>query len=79
MRVHLVPCGDKFAREHYKDTIKKLVPKKTILDFSQESNPVLNLADDYFACWGVTNGKGNINLNKWNILTPIIIFGNLHE
>tara|TARA_B100001057_G_C22678795_1_gene882900 strand:+ start:31 stop:1011 length:981 start_codon:yes stop_codon:yes gene_type:complete len=66
MRVHLYPCGDKFAREHYKDTIKKLVSKETILNFSQEISPVSNLTDDHFACWGVTNGKGNINLNKWN-------------
>lgn len=66
MRVHLQPCGDKYAREHYKDTIEELVSKETITNFLEENNPVSNFSDDHFACWGVTNGKGNINLNKWH-------------
>ena len=40
MRVHLQPCGHKYAREHYKDTIEELVSKETITNFLEENNPV---------------------------------------
>lgn len=65
MRLHLVPCGDKFAREHYVDTIEKLVPKQTIVNFSDNQEIQSSLQDDYYACWGVTNGKRNVNFNQW--------------
>ena len=70
MRVHLIPCGDKFARKHYKDTIKKLVSIETIKEFDENGEVSLNLKDDSYACWGVTNGKKNINFNRWMKMNP---------
>ena len=65
MRVHLFPCSDKAAREHYSNTVEKFVSKATIAAFSEQPNPVFHLPNDYFACWGVTNGGNNRNLKKW--------------
>ena len=65
MRVHLFPCSDKAAREHYSNTVEKFVSKATIAAFSEQPNPVFYLPNDYFACWGVTNGENNRNLKKW--------------
>ena len=66
MRLHLVPCGDKFAREHYVDTNEKLVPKQTIINFSNNQEINQSLQDDFYACWGVTNGKKDVNFNQWS-------------
>jgi len=65
MRLHLFPCGDKTARENYANTVETLVSKETVSAFAKTLNPVSSLSDEHFACWGMTNGKGNVNLNKW--------------
>lgn len=65
MRVHLVPCGDKTARSNYVDTIEKRVASQRIRTHSTKSGLFSSLANDEYACWGVTNGKRDVNLNKW--------------
>ena len=68
MRLHLIPCGDAYAREHYEDTIKKLVSINLIKKYVSDSNILELLNDDSYACWGVTNGGRNINRNKWQTM-----------
>ena len=36
MRVHIVPCGDKYARKHHAKTIEKLVPREEIILFEND-------------------------------------------
>jgi len=65
MRVHIVPCGDKYAREHHAKTIKKLVPREEIVLFENDKKLTSILKDDAYACWGVTNAKDNSNFKNW--------------
>tara|TARA_Y100000590_G_scaffold247240_1_gene277798 strand:+ start:415 stop:1389 length:975 start_codon:yes stop_codon:yes gene_type:complete len=66
MRFHIFPCSDKSARKHYADTIDNPVSKETVLRFLNDSEITVSLANDFYACWGVTNGKNNVNFNRWN-------------
>ena len=62
MRVHLVPCGDKTARSNYVDTIEN---RRFQRIRAHSTNSGLPVANDEYACWGVTNGKRDVNLNQW--------------
>ena len=64
MRVHIVPCGDKYARKHHAKTIEKLVPREEIILFENDKKLTSTLKDDAYACWGVTNAKNNSNYKR---------------
>ena len=65
MRVHIVPCSDPYARRHHEKTIKKLVSRKEILKFENDSKLISSLTDEAYACWGITNAKNNSNFKNW--------------
>ena len=64
MRIHLIPAGDPHARKNYNNTVINKIPKEKILSF-ENSEFTKNLKNDSYVIWGVTNGKRNINYNKW--------------
>ena len=70
MRIAIQPCGDSAAKEHFVDTIKKLVPKEKI--YSLLTKKQKELFDIYcgeaVAVWGVTEGKTKQNKTKWQKL-----------
>ena len=68
MRVHIVPCGDKYARKHHAKTIEKLVPREEIILFENDEKFTSTLKDDAYACWGVTNAKNNSNYKNWQTM-----------
>lgn len=68
MRVHIVPCGDKYARKHHAKTIEKLVPREEIILFENDKQFTSTLKDDSYACWGVTNAKNNSNYKNWQTM-----------
>lgn len=68
MRVHIVPCGDKYARKHHAKTIEKLVPREEIILFENDKKLTSRLKDDAYACWGVTNAKNNSNYKNWQTM-----------
>ena len=68
MRVHIVPCGDKYARKHHAKTIEKLVPREEIILFENDKQLTSTLKDDAYACWGVTNAKNNSNYKNWQTM-----------
>jgi len=65
MRVHLIPAGDKAAREHHKQTVSHNVSIDVIKRFITDKNTLALLDGDSYAIWGVTNGKSDINYKKW--------------
>lgn len=70
MRVAVQPCGDSAAKEHFVDTIEKLVPKERIFPFlTQEQKDLFDVyCRDEVAVWGVTEGKTGQNKSKWQKL-----------
>ena len=70
MRIAVQPCGDSAAKEHFVDTIEKLVPKENI--YPLLTNEQKGLFDIYcgnaVAVWGVTEGKTVQNKTKWQKL-----------
>jgi hypothetical protein len=67
-KVILQPCGNKDAREHYVETIKKSVPLTSIKPhISTQEFEMLNDIYPSGECkvWGVTPGKNGVNISKW--------------
>ena len=50
MKVHIIPCGDKYARKHHAKTIEKLVPREEIILFENDEKFTSTLKDDAYAC-----------------------------
>lgn len=71
MRVHTQPCGDSDAREHWVDTIENKVPISRIQNHlsKEDVNTFPESPHSEFAVWGVTNGKKNVNRNKWKTMS----------
>lgn len=68
MRVVLQPTGSKFSRIHYKDTIEapvKLSDIESLLSKQQFKDLSDIYPDGKAYIWGVTNGKNDVNHNKW--------------
>lgn len=73
MKIHTLPCSSGSALLNYDETIvtpegeKKPVLGKKLLNYWTEQDkadfPISS--QDKFAVWGVTDGKRNINKNKW--------------
>jgi len=53
MRVAVQPCGDSAAKEHFVDTIEKLVPKERIYPFltTEQKNLFETYCSDAVAVW----------------------------
>lgn len=70
MRVAVQPCGDSAAKEHFIDTIEKLVPKESIYPFLNDEQRIsFDIhCSDAVAVWGVTEGKTKQNKTKWKKL-----------
>jgi len=70
--VILQPAGNKGGREHYVDTVEKLVTIEACEPFVppqvyqalREVNPTGEAG-----MWGVVSGKNNVNVNKWAKIT----------
>jgi len=71
MRVHTQPCGDSDALEHWVDTIENKVPISRIQSHlsKQDVDTFPESPHSEFAVWGVTNGKKNVNRNKWKTMS----------
>ena len=68
MNVILQPAGNKGGREHYVDTVANLVPLTTIVPLAPlEIRESINSTylQGAAAMWGVTAGKKNVNVSKW--------------
>ncbi len=73
MRIILQPCGNKDAREHYKNTIKIPVRLDNIRDcLSEDEYAALAriYPDGLVQVWGVTPGATGGNISKWNKIEP---------
>jgi hypothetical protein len=70
MRVAIQPCGDSVGRQHYVDTIERLVTAERIRPFlTQEQRDAFDRCfDGPVAVWGVTHGEGGVNRKKWDKL-----------
>ena len=68
MRVHIVPCGDKYARKHDAKTIEKLVPREEIILFENDEKFASTLKADDDACEGVDNAENNSNIKNWQTM-----------
>ena len=70
MRVAVQPCGDSAAKEHFVDTIEKLVPKERIYPLLTTKQKKLfdTYCSNAVAVWGVTEGKTGQNKTKWRKL-----------
>jgi hypothetical protein len=70
MRVAIQPCGDSVGRQHYVDTIEKLVvPEKIRPHLSPEQQAAFDKCfDGPVAVWGVTHGERGVNRKKWEKL-----------
>lgn len=67
--VILQPCGHKDAVRHYEDTVHHLVALATILPYlAAEHADALQAIYPNGECavWGLTPGKKNVNISKWN-------------
>jgi hypothetical protein len=73
-KVLLQPCGDSDAGKHFVDTIEHPVETAQILQhLSSEQQAVLGPIfhnRDAIAVWGVTPGKENVNVGKWERVDP---------
>ncbi len=73
MNVILQPAGNKGGREHYVDTVANLVPLTTIVPLAPlEIRESINSTylQGAAAMWGVTAGKKNVNVSKWEKISP---------
>ena len=52
MRIHLFPGGSKIAREHHRRAIEKKIDRSTILRFMSDSESMVPLSQETYACWG---------------------------
>ena len=68
MRLHLIPCGDAYARKHHKDTIEQRVSTDLIRQYISDPKVLELLYEDSYAVWGITNGGRNVNKNKWETM-----------
>ncbi len=70
MRIVVQPCGDSAAKEHFVDTVEKLVPKNKIYPFlDKEQRRLFDIyCGESVAVWGVTEGKTGQNKTKWGKL-----------
>lgn len=70
MRIAVQPCGDSAAKEHFVDTIEKLVPKEKIYPLlTKEQKELFDIyCGEAVAVWGVTEGKTRQNKTKWQKL-----------
>jgi hypothetical protein len=67
-KVILQPSGNKDAREHYENTIQSPVQMSVLADYltAEDLELIQNLyPDGRVPTWGVTPGKGDVNVNKW--------------
>ncbi|MGN7352371.1 MULTISPECIES: HNH endonuclease [unclassified Paenibacillus] len=67
-KVILQPSGNKDAREHYEDTIQNPVPIEVLSEYLPEEtlDQVKTFyPDGLLPTWGVTPGKNNVNVSKW--------------
>lgn len=77
--VILQPTGNKTARKHYNDTVMNPVSLDDLKAYMEEAL-CSKIASIYpggkIPVWGVTNGKNNINKNKWERIKPkdIVLF-----
>jgi hypothetical protein len=77
--VVLQPAGNKDAREHYVDTIENPVTLDSIKDqlTSEEFDELSNKFPKGFVFfWGVTPGKNNANVGKWDKISEgdVVLF-----
>jgi len=77
--VVLQPAGNKDAREHYVDTIENPVTLDSIKDHltAEEFDDLSNRFPKGFVFfWGVTPGKNNANVGKWEKITEgdVVLF-----
>jgi hypothetical protein len=70
MRVAIQPCGDSVGRQHYVDTIEKLVTTDRIRPFlTTDQRRAFDVCfDGPVAVWGVTHGEKGVNRKKWDRL-----------
>lgn len=68
-KVILQPSGNKYAREHYNDTMENSVSLDIIKDYvsMEEYNVLIDIyPDGECRVWGVTPGTKDVNVPKWN-------------
>ncbi|GGH17231.1 HNH endonuclease [Paenibacillus segetis] len=67
-KVILQPSGNKDAREHYENTVQTPVPFLVLSEYvtAEDLELIHSLYPDGFVpTWGVTPGKNDVNVNKW--------------
>lgn len=67
-KVILQPSGNKDAREHYENTIQNPVSIEVLSEYlPEETLDQLKTfyPDGLVPTWGVTPGKNNVNVHKW--------------
>lgn len=80
IRVILQPAGMSAATTHFVDTIENLVPIDQISPFvtkALEEKLRSHGVDDHVAVWGVQAGHQEVNVGKWDRMSPgdVALFG----
>ena len=77
--VILQPAGNQGGREHYVDTVEKLVDIGACAPYlSPQDQEILMVAhpDGKAGMWGVVSGKNDVNVGKWNRISvgDVVLF-----